>query len=132
MPLRRQEFQLTSVVGFRGPGRGGTGSRTGTPPTVSSVTVAADGVTVTVVTNVATTGWANGQATLVGTTASVLNYTSGTGTTSIVFTAVTTIHTGNVETMTLGAAATGLIIDTRGNAMLTFTGQAVTNNSAQP
>lgn len=102
-------------------------------PRVLSTTVAANGVTVTVVFSEAVVG-AEGQPfiefDLNGPGVTTLAYVSGSGTNTIVFdTDGLTVYQG--ETYTLQFIPDPGVTDLAGNPMAAFSGAAVTNNSTQ-
>lgn len=95
-------------------------------PTLASVTVASDGTTVTLVFSEAVTA-STGFALDAG-GAVTLTYASGSGTSTLVFTAGSTIGQG--DTVTLDYVP-GNGVDLAGNALAPVTDRAVTNNSTQ-
>lgn len=104
-----------------------------TAPTVSSRTVGANGTEFTIAFDEAVTATIDTGFTLTptnGGAAVTLSYTSGSGTSSLVYTASRAI-TRN-ETLTLAYTQPGDgIEDAAGNDLASFSGQAVTNNSTQ-
>lgn len=109
-----------------------------TPPEFSSATIAADGATVTVVFNeaVSTAGYDANDLDLDCTTSGNdvgLTYSSGTGTDTIVLAAGSTLAYGETCTLDFDAAVgADDIEDLAGNDLLTFSNQAVSNNTAFP
>lgn len=101
-----------------------------TAPTVSSVTIGTDGETVTIACSevvIHNSSTMNLDCSGSGSDISV-TYSSGSGTSSLIYTSASEIQNG--ETCNLDATALD-IEDTSSNAMLTFSDQAVTNNSQQ-
>lgn len=106
-----------------------------TPPTVSSITVAADGTTVTLAMSedvVIGAGGSGGLTFSASGGATILTYASGSGTSSLVYTSSRTIGVG--ETITASYTQPGNGIEDEavaGNDLATFSGTAVTNDSTQ-
>lgn len=104
-----------------------------TPPTVTGATLGTNGTTVTISFDETVAVGAGGNSGFVLTPsggAATLSYASGSGSSSLVYTASRTINAG--ETITLAYTQPGNgIEDAAGNDLVTFTGQSVTNNSTQ-
>lgn len=100
-------------------------------PTVDSATVASNGTTVTVVFSETVSigsGGSGGCALDFSGGAATLTYSSGDGTSSLVFTASRTIESGETGTLDYTQPGDG-IEDEAGNDLASFTDQAVTNDS---
>ncbi len=103
-----------------------------TAPTLTTATVAANGTTFTLVFSEAVqtfAGGANGFTITATGGAATVGYTSGTGTTTIIFTVNRTISTGETVTTTY---TPGTIADAAGNLLAAIVARATVNNSAQP
>lgn len=104
-----------------------------TEPTVSSRTIATNGnsITIGLSESVSFGGGGNGGFALTptnGGSSVTLTYSSGTGTSSLVYTTSRTIS--DTETLTLSYTQPGNgVQDAAGNDLVTFSGQAVTNSS---
>lgn len=100
-----------------------------TPPTLVSAVIATNGTTVTVTFSESVVGAsANGFTFTPSGDAATLTYSSGSGTSALVFTASRTIY--SVETATISySSTTGDVTDTVGNDLASFGATAVTNNS---
>lgn len=112
---------------------GAIASSDSTPPTLSSATIAANGTTFTAVfsENVNSAGsYAAGFSISASGGAATLSYSSGDGTDTIVFTVSRTINQGESVTFSY-SSGTGDVEDDASNALASFTGTAVTNNSTQ-
>ena len=105
-----------------------------TAPTVSSATIATNGTSITVNLDESVTTGAGGATgwTATGSTrgAQTMTYSSGTGTSALVFTVPLAFY--SVETVTLGyTQPTNGWEDSSGNELATIVTQATTNNSTQ-
>lgn len=106
-----------------------------TAPTVSSATFAANGTSLTIAADetVSVGAGGNGGFTLTptnGGAAVTLSYASGSGSSSLVYTASRAVS--DTETLTLAYVQPGNgIEDAAGNDLASFSAQAVTNNSTQ-
>jgi hypothetical protein len=101
-----------------------------TPPAVSTVTVASNGITVTFgMSEISTATGAPPTLTMSG-GALTLTYSSGSGSTSLVYSASRTIYANETGTASYTQPGNG-IEDANGNDLSTFSGASVTNNSTQ-
>ena len=104
-----------------------------TPPTMSSATVASNGTTVTLAFNETVSVGAGGSSGFVISPsggAATISYSSGSGSSSLVYTASRTIYQG--ETLTIAYTQPGNgIEDSSGNDLASFSATSATNNSTQ-
>ena len=102
-----------------------------TAPTVSTVTIASNGTDVTIALdengNIGA-GGSGGFSLLMSGGTTALTYASGDGTASLVFNPARTIEAGETGTLTYVQPGNG-IEDDSGNDLVSFSGQAATNNS---
>lgn len=103
-----------------------------TAPTVTSITVGTNGTTVTIVfdKNVSIGAGGSGGLTL-NTPTSALTYSSGAGTSTLVFTSATTILQTDTPTCSYTQPGNGFEATTGTVDLASFSGTAVTNNSTQ-
>lgn len=120
------------VASFSGESVTNNSSGDVTPPTVSTVTIAANGTDVTIALdengNVGSGGSGGFSLVMSGGT-TPLTYASGDGTSSLVFNPGRTIGAGETGTLTYVQPDDGIEDDST-NDLASFSGQAVTNNSA--
>jgi hypothetical protein len=110
-----------------------TGGGDVTAPTVSSATIPVGGTTITLAFSEAVSVGAGGNGgftvSLSG-GAATLTYSSGSGSSSLVYTISRTVNQGETGTISYTQPGNG-IEDTSGNDLATFSNSAVTNNSSQ-
>lgn len=104
-----------------------------TAPTVSSVTIGTNGTTLTI--NVSEScsigaGGSSGVTVVASGGNASAEYASGSGSTAIVYTISRAIKSTETATLTYSQPGNG-IEDAAGNDLVSFSGQAVTNNSTQ-
>lgn len=97
------------------------------PPTIDSITVSADGSTVTFVLSEIVTNHAGLSISMTGGSVS-LTYESGEGSEALVYSSSRTIYQGQTGT---GAASSSDIEDAAANTLANVSGVSVTNNSTQ-
>lgn len=104
-----------------------------TAPTVSTVTISANGTTWTFACSETVSVGAGGNggfATTMSGGSVTLTYSSGSGSSSLVYTGSRTVYSGETGTLAY-TQPTGGIEDTAGNDLVTFSGKIVANNSTQ-
>lgn len=102
-----------------------------TAPIVSTATISSDGTTWTFACSETVTIGSGGNGGFATTISGVtLTYSSGSGTSSLVYTGNRTVQLGESGTLTYTQPGNG-VEDSSGNDLVTFTGKTVTNNSSQ-
>jgi hypothetical protein len=109
------------------------GGADATAPTVLTVTISANGTTWTFACNETVSVGSGGNGGFAGTMTSggvTLTYSSGAGSSSLVYTGSRTVYSGETGTLAYTQPSNG-IEDGAGNDLATFTGKTVVNNSTQ-
>lgn len=105
-----------------------------TPPTLSSATIGSNGTTFTMVFNESVSIGSGGNSGFVPTLSAgspTLSYSSGSGSTTLVYTLSATVNSGVTGTIAYTQPGNG-VEDAAGNDLATFSGTSITNNSTQP
>ncbi len=103
-----------------------TNNSTNTRPSLVAKTVSANGTTVTLTFSESVSGGAGGGFSLNNNGSVALTYVSGNGTSTLVFTAASTVYATDIPTLDY---TPGSIADTTGALMAAVSGASVTNNS---